>query len=270
MRSCSKLIRRARPLLGTLVEICAEGGPDAEASVQNAFTKLARVQALMSTFEKNSDVSRINNLLPGQTLVIDHWTYGVLARAIEINKLTDGLFDCTVQARRRSRGRPSGLGRVSSAGIELLPESTVRIHRVLALTLDGIAKGFAVDIAVETLIGAGISSGVVNAGGDLRLFGNRAEPVYVRVPNAPGKFCRIGPYSNRAVASSANYFGNSPLTNPHTGRQVDYSYGMTVVADDCMTADALTKPCLLSPGRAQCFAGAFGARAIFMRPAENN
>ena len=270
MKSRSEQIKRARPLLGTLVEISIEADANAEASVAGAFAAIARVHALMSSQEGNSDVSRINRLCPGECLEIDEWTYKVLARAIDIHKMTDGLFDCTASAVPSSEPEASGSERPSTADIELLPGNFLRVHRRARITLDGIAKGFAVDIAVESLVGAGIASGVVNAGGDLRIFGGRSEPVFVRVPNAPGRFSRIGPFSDRAVASSGDYFGNSSLINPITGKRVGYSHAMTVVAGDCMTADALTKPCLLSPERSRKFAESFGATAVFTAPAGNN
>jgi thiamine biosynthesis lipoprotein len=76
----------------------------------------------------------------------------------------------------------------------------------------------------------------------------------------------IGDVRNAAVASSACYFGNSPLVDPRTGEVLDTPFGVTVVANDCTTADALTKPCLLAPARARQIAEAFGARAMVIGP----
>src|SRR5205814_212933 len=79
----------------------------------------------------------------------------------------------------------------------------------------GIAKGFAVDRAVEALQSAGIPAGVVNAGGDLRLFGEVGEDVYVRPPQCPDRLIYIGQVKNAAVATSAALL----LVDPRRGRR---------------------------------------------------
>ena len=148
--------------------------------------------------------------------------------------------------------------------LELRPGSAVRIRRRLGITLDGIAKGYAVDRAVEALRTAGVTAGVVNAGGDLRVFGEQFEPVHVRHPASPGKLLHIGHVREAAVASSAAYFSAS-VVDPRTMKCVTPACGVTVIAADCVTADALTKPCLLEPDRASAIAARFDAQAMVMR-----
>jgi thiamine biosynthesis lipoprotein len=86
--------------------------------------------------------------------------------------------------------------------------------------------------------------------------------VHIRDPRAAGRFIRIDAVRDAAIASSALYFGASPLVDPRTGEMSDTRCGVTVIAADCTTADALTKPCLLAPERADEIAAAFGARAM--------
>jgi thiamine biosynthesis lipoprotein len=270
MKSPSSSASRARPLLGTLVEIrLAAGSRAAAEAFAAAFSAIERVQRLMSAHDPHSDVSRINGMTPGRPVTVDPWTYELLHRAKAIHAASAGLFDCAVAPALMALGYLPGHGReffaandATLADLELLPGSAVDARRPLALTLDGIAKGYAVDRAVESLRGAGIAAGVVNAGGDLRLFGDRAEAVHVRDPRTAGKFFRIDAVREAAVASSARYFGNSPLVDPRTGEVSGSSCGVTVIADDCTTADALTKPCLLAPERAGEIAETFGAHAI--------
>src|SRR5207237_9076434 len=88
----------------------------------------------------------------------------------------------------------------------LLSRSRVRLARAVRFDLGGIAKGFAVDRAVQILRRARLAFGLVNAGGDLRAFGNRRWPVHVRCPDAPGELLQLGSLSNGAVATSAVYF----------------------------------------------------------------
>ncbi len=88
--------------------------------------------------------------------------------------------------------------------IQLFPENLVRFadHSV-KIDLGGIAKGFAVDRAVEALHRHRIAAGLVNAGGDLRVFGPRSHVIDVRDPRQPDRrICRVA-LCNAALASSA-------------------------------------------------------------------
>jgi thiamine biosynthesis lipoprotein len=224
MRQSSGTVRRARPLLGTLVEIRVDSArPAALQAVERAFAAVERVHRAMSVQESSSDIARLRS---GDWCALDPWTRRVLERAEEIRLATDGLFDCAA----------------------------------CGYALDGIAKGFAVDQAVECLQGAGIAAGVVNAGGDLRVFGDESEEIYLRLPQRPAQLVRLGRLRNAAIATSARAGLVDPLSAPGRSPAV----GATVIADDCMTADALTKPCLLEPGRAAELAARFGARAIIL------
>jgi thiamine biosynthesis lipoprotein len=224
MRQSSGTVRRARPLLGTLVEIRVDSArPAALQAVERAFAAVERVHRAMSVQESSSDIARLRS---GDWCALDPWTRRVLERAEEIRLATDGLFDCAA----------------------------------CGYALDGIAKGFAVDQAVECLQGAGIAAGVVNAGGDLRVFGDESEEIYLRLPQRPAQLVRLGRLRNAAIATSARAGLVDPLSAPRRSPAV----GATVIAADCMTADALTKPCLLEPGRAAELAARFGARAIIL------
>jgi thiamine biosynthesis lipoprotein len=249
------LAERMRPLLGTFVAIRARSGDrrspqDLERVLALAFGAVARVHGLMSAQDPASDVSRVNGAAPGETVPVDAWTLVVLRRARDIWQETLGLFDpCAA---------PGVAG--SFAHLELLPGAVRPVRRV-RLTLDGIAKGFAVDQAVAALQAGGVSSGVVNAGGDLRIFGAKPEPVCVRHPARPGSFVAIGELREAAVATSGRYFGSSCI-DPRSGRACSAEVSGTVVAADCTTADALTKPLLIDPVIAARALRRFGARAL--------
>lgn len=253
MKSPCASISRARPLLGTLVEIRVPGVAAAHPAIASAFGAIERVHDLMSSHTTTSDVWRINNAARGERLFVDPWTHEVLNRAKQVHRATDGLFDCAIAA-----SSPKS----TFDDLELDSDGSVRVHRPLAITLDGIAKGFAVDRAIERLLEAGLARGAVNAGGDLRLFGDEEETVHVRHPRAPGRFICLGTLRNAGIATSAGYFSVSPLIDPRTRREVRSHASVTVIANDCMTADALTKPCLLSPARATEYAGKFDCKVV--------
>ena len=246
MKSSSSSVSRARPLLGTLVEIrISADSADAPGAIGEAFAAIERVQRLMSAHDPDSDVSHMNRAVDATSLRVDPWTKEVLEKAQAIHAATEGLFDCAVATALIALGR--------------LP---CHANGSRSITLDGIAKGYAVDRAVWSLRASSVPWGVVNAGGDLCLFGERAETVHVRDPRSPGQFIRLGPLCEVAVASSAAYFDSSPLVDPRSGKICEPVCGVTVIAKDCATADALTKPCLLDPTRAHEFARAFDAHAM--------
>ena len=170
----------------------------------------------MSRQESTSDIARLRS---GHRVALDPWTRQVLDRAEEIRLASDGLFDCVA----------------------------------CDYSLDGIAKGFAVDRAVECLRAAGMTRGAVNAGGDLRVFGEVWQPLHIR---SGDRLIYIGEIRDAAVATSAS----AGLRRPRGGDAS--AAGATVMAEDCMTADALTKPCMLEPRRASELAGRVGARVL--------
>lgn len=254
MTSLSRDARRARPALGTLVEVRVPDTAEAPAAFARAFAAVERVHRLMSRQAADSDVARLNRAAPGTLVSVDGWTFQVLQRAKELHAASRGLFDCAAA--------PGLDGSLTE--LELPDECRVRLRRPLAISLDGIAKGYAVDRAVEALRRAGAKAGVVNAGGDLRVFGEEPQVIHVRHPRNPGCLVSIGAVREAAVATSGRYFGNSSLVDPRTRRARATTWSATVIAHDCATADALTKPCLLDRRAAQALMTACGARAVLL------
>ncbi len=133
--------------------------------------------------------------------------------------------------------------------LELLPGNRVRFHRPLQIDLGGIAKGFAVDQAIAALRSDGASSGCVNAGGDLRVFGPTPSLIHVRHPLRPGETMPLVRLADAALATSAGYHSRkrrhgrwlTPLVDPRDGRPCTECVSVSVQAPSCLIADALTK-----------------------------
>jgi len=111
----------------------------------------------------------------------------------------------------------------------------------MIVDLGGIAKGFAVDRATDALKKQGIRFGVVNAGGDIRVFGSTTREVHLRNPILPTRFSGVLRVRDRAIATSATYFAPGALIDGQMRRAITDLVSVTVAARDCMTADALTK-----------------------------
>jgi thiamine biosynthesis lipoprotein len=112
------------------------------------------------------------------------WTWRVLARAQEFAVASRGAFDVAIAPLLSEWGYlPAHYEKDDAASyrdIVLPPGGMVRFLRPLAIDLGGIAKGFAVDWAVEALRAEGAAGGTVNAGGDLRAFGHEVEQIHLR------------------------------------------------------------------------------------------
>lgn len=260
MAIASDKIRRARPLLGTFVEIEVAGAAKSEmaAAVDAAFEAVACVHRLMSFHEDDSDVSRLNREAWLRPTEVHAWTFAVLETAVEMNRRSKGIFDIAVAPALQSMAllprpdddRPIAAQARSYDAIELLEGQTVRFRdRDVRIDLGGIAKGFAVDRALEVLRGARMTSALVNAGGDLAAFGPEAQTIHIRHPRDPRRLMCSVEISDEALASTARRYDpvqsadtvDSAIIDPATGKATEASDGVTVRARSCMVADALTK-----------------------------
>jgi FAD:protein FMN transferase len=254
-------VRRARPLLGTLVEISIGEPLHAiiEQAIDAAFEAVARVHRLMSFHEDQSDVGRLNRLAQLHPIAVDPWTFEVLETALELHKRSDKSFDIAVarvlQLMQLLPGPMNPAASVAFAhdtvdAIELLPAYHVRYRDPgIQIDLGGIAKGFAVDRAVEVLQEHGIRRGLVNAGGDLAGFGPDPHVIHVRDPRDPRQLICGIEVRNEALASSGRRFDPvhsastsvAAIIDPNTNAPVRTIVGATVRAPSCVLADALTK-----------------------------
>jgi thiamine biosynthesis lipoprotein len=250
--------RRARPLLGTLVDITVMGGAATARNdaISSAFSVIEKIHRLMSFQESTSDVSRLNREAVNAPVRVHRWTWEVLALANDVSSVSDGVFDITVAPHLVEHGflpridAPATDPDARWSDVELLEGSRVRFRRPLWVDVGGIAKGFAVDRATETLASCGMMHAVVNAGGDLRAFGPRPQPIHVRHPSQPGRIVFLTHLENDSIATSAGYFariGNAaPFVQPGSGRIYEGNDSVSVQNPACAVADALTKVVLMA------------------------
>jgi thiamine biosynthesis lipoprotein len=269
-------MRRMQPLLGTFVEVCAAGDPERlGAAVQRAFGAVRRVQALMSYHDAHSDVARINRAGTGVPVPVSPDTWRVLRFSQRLARLSAQCFQVTHAATLVASGAlppppgltgAGGLQAVEPCGeLELLPDRSVRWRRRGLVELGGIAKGFAVDCAIEALRRSGVRQGLVNAGGDLRCFGE-AQPIHLRAPDGSAVF--IGWLSDAAIATSGDSAqpAAGALVDPANGTCERWGASISVAARSCTAADALTKIVRLAPERAPRLLRRMAARAYWLEP----
>jgi thiamine biosynthesis lipoprotein len=241
-----------------------------EAAIDEAFSSVAQVQRLMSFQDANSDVSRLNGEAVIRETCVDDWTYEVLVAALDLYHRSSGIFDVTAGPSITSISKTKD---ASSAAVELLARNRVRFHRPdIAIDLSGIAKGFAVDRAIDALKRRGIPSALVNAGGDLAAFGPAPYRVHIRDPRAPSQLLCAATVANEALASSGASFdllrssgiGGPVIIDPETRELVRGIAGATIRARSCLLADALTKVVMIAGETAAGLLDHYGAEALIV------
>lgn len=265
---------RCKPLLGTFVEIKIDDGLQASTALEEAFLAIEQVQSLMGFHNPESELSIINAHVHLKRIRIHPWTAEVLAIAQEIYRHSNGIFNCGVGHRLVEAGllpKHFQLNMDSVGGIQdilFIERTLVQSHLPLCLDLGGIAKGYAVDKAVEYLITNGVQSGSVNAGGDMRIFGDHAQDIQVRNPSKPNELLQIGSMKTGAIATSSLYFAKrdsdakSYIVNPIDQEHIEFSDSYSVIANECVYADALTKVVSISGNINHPCLERFSAQAI--------
>ncbi|MDP2029828.1 MAG: FAD:protein FMN transferase [Thiobacillus sp.] len=263
-------MQRAQPWLGTLVEIAASGAPDVLApAIENAFARVAAIHAALGFHDPASELSQLNRSAARDWVALSDDMACVLAAVCEFAAASDGGFDPGIAPWLVASGQlPRHDGCANHAAPDWraieLDGDRVRFARPLLLDLGGIAKGYAVDAALAVLHDAGLANARVNAGGDLARFSDAATPVWVRHPLQPTHMLQLAELQNGAVATSAGYYqdGASPLRHPDSGAELCRRDSISVLAPDCMTADALTKVVAADPARAPARLARYNAQAL--------
>ncbi|MBN8886147.1 MAG: FAD:protein FMN transferase [Rudaea sp.] len=256
-------LQRARPWLGTLVEMRVDAADTAcaRAAIEAAFAEVEAAHRRMSFHEPDSDLSRLHAALPGTAVDIDPRTLDVLRCALELAERSDGHFDPSIAGELVAQGflpaprSPFVPDRGANwRDVELIEAGRVRLHRPLWLDLGGIAKGYAVDRAIEQLLAHGADIALVNAGGDLRAAGAFEEIVHLRGADnsavSGAVAIRDAALATSIGAATRRRSGNAWIGTHFDARDrraVGLSAAASVIAPTCMLADALTKVVFAAP-----------------------
>ena len=269
----SDLLRRARlhrvgvtrVQMGTPVTITVvhPDAPVARSWVERTFDEIERLEAVLSRYRPESPLARLNR----NGVIRDAPTElrEVMHRALGWARTTEGAFDPTVApllalyenaAAEEALPPPQAVERAREA----LGWRAVRVsggaisfgRPGMALTLDGIAKGYVVDRAVATLTAAGANRVIVDAGGDMAAGGGGGPEkdtwqVGLRDPHDARGTLGVVRLMGEAVASSGDYLNTFTadrtvhhILDPRTGVSPLEVSGVTVLAPTAMDADALS------------------------------
>jgi thiamine biosynthesis lipoprotein len=221
------------------------------------------VEARMNRYNPDSELSGFNAAPADELVPLSEETMDVLRQSAALYQKTDQAFDITVlpllrvwQSAAKADRLPSEeqvqAARAESrwAQIELTEQGARKSTATAGVDLGGIAKGFAMDLAVEAMRREGVDGGIVEIGGDLRCFGSKPDGrpwrVQLRDPFVPGAGSFVLAVRDAAVCTSGNYERGrmiagqhfSHILDPRLGRPVDTYPSVTVVAGTAAAADA--------------------------------
>ena len=229
-------VRRMRTGLGTwvVIEASARSAGEALAGLEAGFAQIRHIEHCMHPEREGSDLVRLRQAPAGTTVAIDPATWTVLNFAQHLFRLSAGVFDPCL---------PHSAGRLCE--LELSPDARhpwACAHAGLDIDCGGIAKGYAVDCALAALRAAGCSAGLVNAGGDLRVYGPQPQTLLLRCADGSYLPCEL---REAALAVSDLDAAHRPAGHRgyyvrETGAAVTKRYA-AVRAGEAMVADALTK-----------------------------
>jgi thiamine biosynthesis lipoprotein len=250
-------VQDARPLMGTIVEITAEG-PREEAlaaAVEGAYREMHRLSDLMNHYDPKSVVSAVNDAAGRRPVAAPQELRQVLAMARAVSARTDGAFDITVASVRGWRLRREDPALPSAAQVaRQLPlvdwrrvvvddkAGTAFLERAgMRMDLGGIAKLYILEAGARALERAGATRALLNGGGDVVAAGSAdaaAWRVGVRDPRAPERLLGVVELRRGFVASSGDYeryFERDGrryhhILDPRTGYPAAGPRGVTLVA----------------------------------------
>ncbi|WP_298954166.1 FAD:protein FMN transferase [uncultured Nonlabens sp.] len=260
--------KRTLKLMGSRFDITvvAENESIGNKYIDTAVAEITRIEKLISSWDEHSQTSEINRNAGIKAVKVDSELFQLIERAIGISKLTDGAFDISYASMDRIWKFDGTMTEMPSE--EKIKESIAKVgfkniildkeNSTVFLKLEGmrigfgaIGKGYAADKAKSLLISKGVSSGIINASGDMNTWGRQPSgkewKVAITNPMDKNKVFALLPISNGAVVTSGNYekfvkFNGtrySHIIDPRTGYPSSGIISATVFAPKAELADAL-------------------------------
>lgn len=244
--------------------------------IERAFAEIRRLEGLMTTWRDDSEISRINAAAGQSAVPVSPEVMEVIERSLAFSRMSGGAFDISFYALKGLWRFDDDLTPALPDPVELRrrlplinwrliavdrPNHSVRLGKPgMAINLGGIGKGYAVDAAVTVLKRGGLKNGLVQAGGDLMIFGSKGGQPFmagVRDPRSPDPqdYFAVCPIIDHAFSTAGDYERAfiypkdkkryHHILDPRTGYPARAARSVTVYAKDATTADGLDDAILI-------------------------
>ena len=266
------LFQRNELLMGNRFDLGVVGDDEVKANqaLEKAIIEIKRIEALLSTYQANSQINQVNSNAGISPVKVDEEVFNLVERAQRISELTQGAFDLSYGSLDKSlwnfdqnmKQLPSK--ELAKNAVHLINFKNILLDRAnetiflakkgMRIGFGGIGKGYAADQAKMVLVGLGYTDGIVNASGDMCAWGKRADgedwTVGISNPDFPRDILSEFSLNDSAVATSGNYEKfvlidgqkYSHTIHPKTGFPMQGIKSVTVFAPFAELADALTTP----------------------------
>ncbi len=274
-RRTSKFDSGYRVIMGTFARmvVVADSQKTAAAAVDTAFERIAEIEQQFSTYQTDSQISRVNRKAAVEPVKVSKAVFELLEKAKRFSELTGGAFDITVkplidcwQHAGQAGIEPNDAQfdqTLSAVGYEklILDANTMCVQFAandMKIDLGGIAKGYGIDEAVQILRESeGVFGAMVDIGGDIRCFGKapgkqRSWRIGLQDPNVAADDMQTAPLAvlemhDAAVTTSGDYRRyslvedkrHSHIIDPRTGRSAERLASVTIIAPKAVDADAI-------------------------------
>ena len=253
-----------------VITVASADSVKAELLIDDAVAEIQRIESLLTTFSENSQTNQINENAGIQAVKVESEVFELIVRAKRISELTDGAFDLSYGSLdKRFWNFDKTMAQLPDAQtakekVKLINYKNIILDKTLGtvflkekgmrIGFGGIGKGYAADKAAQLLRNKGVTSGIVNASGDLITWGNQPNgnpwTISLAHPDLPTEaFSKLN-ISNLAVATSGNYEKfvmidgkkYSHTINPKTGYPVSGIKSVSIICPIAELADALATP----------------------------
>ena len=253
----------------TITVVASDNG-STQNHIEAAVAEIRRIEKLFTTFSSDSQTSLINANAGIEPVTVSNEVYGLIERSIAISKITQGAFDITYGSIDKSLwnfdkkmtklpSKEDALKMVhlinyNNIILDPVTTSVFLKEKGMRIGFGGIGKGYAAEMAKAVLLQKGVTSGIINASGDLTAWGQQPDGRPWRIgisnPDKPQDIFSYLDISGKAVATSGNYekyimIGGkkySHTIDPKTGLPISGIKSVTVISANAEFADAMATP----------------------------
>ena len=258
-------------LMGTTVNITAvaDDKEQAQQAIIAAIKQIKAIESVMSYYDSNSQLSDVNNRAYHEAVPVGNELFEVVQRSIEFSNLTEGAFDCTIAPLLELWRDAARIGfKPTAAELEEINKHIGSDKIILdvnkrtikftsektRIDLGGIAKGYAIDKAIEAMTCGGVKGGLIDAGGDIRCFGKAGNKkkwlIALQDPQSQDNTDGIWTFAlkDAAITTSGDYYRYiviegekmSHIIDPTAKTSAKGLRSVSIIAPNATTADALS------------------------------